>query len=126
TDFARFACGAGNRNLRANDALAWRRTAIERFMTEIAAGQHADPAHGTPLLREFYLRCTDRGARAAGNGELRAQLGDLARAPTLAELARRLGWLRARGTRLLIDFTPERPAGQTDGIVAAHIWLASP
>jgi endothelin-converting enzyme/putative endopeptidase len=126
TDFARFACGISNRNLRANDALAWRRTAIERFMTEIAAGQHADPAHGTPLLREFYLRCTDRDARAAGIGELRAQLSDLARAPTLAELARRLARLRARGTRLLIDLTPERPPGQTDGVVAARIGLASP
>ncbi len=126
TDFARFACGSGDRNLRANDAVAWRRPAIERFMTEIAAGQHADPAHGTPLLREFYLRCTDRGARAAGLAGLRAQLDDLAHVPTLAELARRLGRLRARGTRLLIDFTPERPPGQTDGVVAAHIGLASP
>jgi len=126
TDFARFACGISNRNLRANDAVAWRRPAIERFMTEIAAGQHADPAHGTPLLREFYVRCTDRDARAAGIGELRAQLADLARAPTLAELARRLARLRARGTRLLIDFTPERPPGQTDGIVAARVGLASP
>jgi endothelin-converting enzyme/putative endopeptidase len=126
TDFARFACGISNRNLRTNDAVAWRRPAIERFMTEIASGQHADPAHGTPLLREFYLRCTDRDARAAGLAELREQLAGLARVPTLAELARRLGRLRARGTRLLIDFTPEQPPGQAGGVVAARIGLAPP
>lgn len=125
TDFARFACGSGDRQVRANDAVARRRPAIERFMTEIAAGQHADPAHGTPLLREFYLRCTNSDARAAGIAELRAQLRELARLPTLAELVRRLGRLRAHGTRLLIDFTPERPPGQTDGIVAARIGLGA-
>lgn len=125
TDFARFACGSGDRQVRANDAIARRRPAIERFMTEIAAGQHADPVHGTPLLREFYLRCTNPDARAAGIAELREQLHELARVPTLAELVRRLGRLRAHGTRLLIDFTPERPPGQTDGIVAARIGLGA-
>ena len=126
TDFARFACGSGDRQVRANDAVARRRPGIELFMTEIAAGQHADPAHGTPLLREFYLRCTSPDARAAGIAELRVQLDELAHVPTLAELVRRLARLRAHGTRLLIDFTPERPPGQTDGIVAARIGLAAP
>ena len=129
-DFARFACNSdrngGDRPLRANDAVAWRRPAIEHFMVEIAAGQHADPEHGTPLLREFYLRCTDPGARAAGVGELRAALDDLARAATLADLVRKLGHLRSAGTRLLIDFTPERPLEPPAGVVAARIGLAAP
>ncbi len=37
-----------------------------------------------------------------------------------------MGRLRAHGTRLLIDFTPERPPGPTDGIVAARIGLGAP
>ncbi len=126
TDFARFACGSGDRQLRANDAIAGRRPAIERFMTEIAAGQHADPAHGTPLLREFYRRCTGRDARAAGVGQLRAELDEIGRATTLAALARDLGRLRAHGTRVLIDLTAERPPGPPDSVINAHIGLASP
>ena len=129
-DFARFACGPpgtpGDHARRPNDAMAWRRPAIERFMVEIADGQHADPRHGTPLLREFYLRCTDRAARDAGTAELRSELDQIARARALPALAHQLGHLRALGTRLLIDFTPERPEDQRTGVVSARVGLTAP
>ena len=127
-DFARYACGPVDPGAQPgpgpSDAIVQRGAALERFMAGLAAGPPIDASPGEGWLRDFYRRCLDRSAREAGLPQLRGELDQLAQAPTLAALAHQLGRLRAEGTKLLVDLTPERSIGHATGAVAGRVGLA--
>jgi predicted metalloendopeptidase len=129
-DFASFACGpAGRRGgefWRAEDLLNRRGPILTRFLDELASGRHLDGTQANALVRDFYGRCRDHAARAAGMPELADKLDAIAKIRTLPDLARTLGELRRGGSNFVVSFHPAAEGPDPDGLVLGWVALRLP
>jgi len=130
TDFADYACGSKQgspgRLQREAEAMGNRQTALRRFFEELANGQHDDGSKSTAVVREFYTRCKDAGARERGLKEIRDELNAISQVGSLPDLARMLGKLRASGLPVLVYLEPYWEAIASDGPIVARVRLATP
>jgi hypothetical protein len=129
-DFARYACesshGSPGRLQQEAEAMGNRRATLRRFFEELAHGQHDNGSKSTAVVREFYTRCKDAGARERGLKEIRDELNVFSQAGSLPDLARMLGKLRASGIPVLVHLEPYWEATASDGPIVARVRLASP
>jgi predicted metalloendopeptidase len=78
------------------------------------------------MVREFYARCTNPGARSAGVAQLRTHVERFNKPQTLQQFARELGSARASGDNLLISLQSYWDAVQENGPTVARIHLGGP